>query len=228
LGGCELVAAGQLDEGDWLAPYRERAMPRPVGRLLIVDPREPHTQAGRGAARDPVSGRTLLRLPARTAFGTGSHESTRLAIELLERQDVEGLRVLDVGSGTGILAFVSLVLGARSVVGVEIDAAAALTASENQRLNEMFFGLVVGAPGCLRAGSQFDLGLVNVVPDAIRSELPMIAGLLRKGGRAVFSGFLVDQAGEVLPRLRRHGFEPLDDLRESEWMAVLVERGGAR
>ena len=121
--GVETVAEETFADRDWLAEYR----PIEGGRTFLVDPRD------EGFAAETAGARAVLRIPARTAFGTGSHESTRLAVEWLEDCDVQGpairgLDVLDVGTGSGILAFAALKLGARRVVGFDADEAAVLVA----------------------------------------------------------------------------------------------------
>jgi len=138
--GVTRVGLGPADERDWLAAWREAAGPIAIGERFLVDPREPE------AVETPVDpgGRFLLRLPARTAFGVGSHESTRLAIELLEAIDLTGRLVLDVGSGTGILAFAALRLGARGVVACDVDPAAALLLPQFMALNGMRFQAFAG------------------------------------------------------------------------------------
>ena len=97
--GAEREGEEVVPAADWLAEHRRRAEPFAIGRSLFVDPGEPD-----GAPVDVPAGRRLLRLPARAAFGTGSHESTSLALELLDDLDLAGRRVLDVGTGTGVLS----------------------------------------------------------------------------------------------------------------------------
>jgi ribosomal protein L11 methylase PrmA len=134
-------------ETDWLATWRVQAGPIRVGEHFLVDPREPEE------ASEPfeTDGRWLIRLPARTAFGTGSHESTRLAVELLEQQEVAGQSVLDVGTGSGILAFAAVRLGARRVVALDVDPAAALLLPQTMQLNELRFTAFTGGVHALRA-----------------------------------------------------------------------------
>src|SRR4051812_13488080 len=129
LPGVELEIEETVPDADWFATWRERAQPFPVGRTLYLDPREPED-----APPEVPDGRRLLRLPARAAFGTGSHESTSLALELLEDADLQGRRVLDVGTGTGVLAFAALLFGAKSVVGFDVDPASPFHARDNSAL----------------------------------------------------------------------------------------------
>jgi len=215
--GVEVVAAETFAERDWLAAYRAQARPFDVGRRLRVDPRDP------SAATPPSAGdRVLLRIPARTAFGTGSHESTRLALELLEALEPAGLEVLDVGTGSGILACAALRFGARAVVGFDLDPAAALIAGQNARLNAVAPRLFAGRLAALRRGRRFDLALVNVLPGKIRREVPRIAGLLRRGGRAISSGNLEGERVSVLAAWAGAGLEPVAERRAGEWIAFLL------
>jgi ribosomal protein L11 methyltransferase len=161
----------------------------------------------------------LLRLPARTAFGVGSHESTRLALELLESLDLAGRRVLDVGTGTGILAFAALCRGAGWTLGIDHDPAAALVAAENARLNGLRPALAAAGVGALGAARRFDVVLLNVVPGEIAADLPALARLLAAGADVVVSGILRPQGRAYLRRLRALGWRRRRTRRAGEWVA---------
>lgn len=215
----DLEAAGEevVPETDWFAAYREQARPFPVGRGFFVDPREPDEESVEAS-----DGRRLLRLPARGAFGIGSHESTRLAIELLEEIPVEGKTVLDVGTGTGILAFVALERGARRAVGYDVDPAAPFHARDNGRLNGIRAGWFAGGAAAIGDAARFDLALANVVPEQILPDLPAIARRIEGG--MVLSGILGERGEEMLTAVRRLGFAERARRVAGEWVAFYVER----
>lgn len=217
--GVRLGGEDTIPDLDWLASYRAQATPFPVGRTLFVDPREPEE-----TAPDTPPDRRLLRLPARTAFGIGSHESTSLAVELLEDSDLRGRRVLDVGTGTGILAFASLLLGAAEVVAFDIDPASPFNAMVNRRLNRLHPRLFVGTSAALRPGASFDLVLINVIPEEIGPEMPGLVERLRPGGEAILSGILAEKGDEVLKSVGRLGLVESDRRTAGEWVAFRVAR----
>jgi ribosomal protein L11 methyltransferase len=232
LGGVEVAGEVVVEEKDWLAPYRERALPFRLGRRFVVDPREPSEEAAVGE-----EGRWLLRLPARRAFGIGSHESTRLALELLEEAELGrggGVRVLEVGTGTGILAFAALLLGARSVVAFDVDPVAVFHARENGALNgfaaprapRLFVGRV-DSLGALADSERFDLAVANAIPEEIANDLPEVVGRLAVGGELILSGLLAERADELLARLEALGLAELARRSAGEWAALrLARRGG--
>lgn len=207
---------------DWLASYRAQATPFPVGRTLFVDPREPEEPAP-----ETPADRRLLRLPARTAFGIGSHESTSLAIEMLEGCDLRNLRggrVLDVGTGTGILAFASLLFGAAEVVAFDIDPASPFNAMVNRRLNDLHPRLFVGTSAALKEDVRFDLELINVIPEEIGPEMPGLVERLSPDGEAILSGILAEKGDEVLAAVGRLGLVERERRTAGEWVAFRVAR----
>jgi ribosomal protein L11 methyltransferase len=218
--GVRVVGVEPLPDADWNAAWRAAAQPVTIGERFLVDPREP----GPDAAPLDAGGRWLLRLPVRTAFGVGSHESTRLALELLELSEPAGRRALDVGTGTGILAFAALLLGARDVVAFDLDPAAALLLPEYMRLNRLRPRAFAGTLAALgpRAG-RFDLALVNVLPHEIADELPRLRALLAPGARVVLSGLLADEAAASLARLAPLGLREAGRRVAGEWSGLLLE-----
>lgn len=222
--GVELLGARWVEESDWLAVYRHKARPFALGSRFWVDPREP------GEAAGVPEGRLLLRLPARTAFGIGSHESTRLAVELLEETAVAGRRVLDVGTGTGVLAFAALALGAASAVAFDVDAGATIHARANAALNGCRLPLFAGVTESLARTARFDLALVNIIPEVIVPEMPGISRLLgggpggADGGEMILSGILAERGDWVLEGTAAAGFAERARRQAGEWIAFRVGR----
>jgi ribosomal protein L11 methylase PrmA len=176
----------------------------------------------RGRGGSPT--RRLLRIPARTAFGTGTHATTRLAVELLEAAPPAGSDVLDLGAGSGILSMVALSLGARRAVGLEIDVAAALVAEVNRRNNELPVAFVAGELACLRAGCPFDRLIVNMTLGNLEPCLLPLGRVLVPGCRAIFSGALVEQRAALETALESAGFALGDADREEEgWIALTAQ-----
>jgi ribosomal protein L11 methyltransferase len=222
--GAERLADAAVLDADWLAPYRARAVPFALGRRFFVDPREP----GATPAPAPPDGRSLLRLPARGAFGVGSHESTRLAVELLEdaadERQAGDFRVLDLGTGTGILAFAALRLGARSAVAFDADPVAAIHARQNGDLNRLTPRLYAGRVSSLAPSARFDLALVNALPEEVAADLPAVVALLSPGGELVLSGLLAERAPEVLARLAALELVERGRRAAGEWLGLRLRR----
>ncbi len=219
--GVRLLGQEKVEDADWAASYRVRAQPLRVGGF-VLDPREPD-----GEPPDLESGETCIRLPARTAFGTGSHASTRLAIELLDFTVVRGKRVLDVGTGTGVLAFVALLRGAGKVVAFDIDPAAALVARENASLNALtavrfFAGRLSAFGGTSRC--LFDLVLVNILPHRVAEELDLLRSLVAEDARLIFSGLTAETGERVRTLLSEQEWALECSRQEEEWVGLRFRR----
>jgi ribosomal protein L11 methyltransferase len=217
LGATEL-GSGTFAERDWLSEYRRSAIARPVGACFWIDPHP-------AAPTPPPNGRHHLLVEPRQAFGTGSHESTVLVMTMLEELDLGGRSVLDVGTGSGILALAARALGAGWVVGFDIDVEAIFVASQTVRgqLRPLPVALFAGAIPALAARATFDVVLANLLPAQLEPLLGEIRGLLVAGGRAVVSGLMEDQRTAVETELARHGLVVAAARELGEWVALLCD-----
>ncbi|MFZ2854874.1 MAG: 50S ribosomal protein L11 methyltransferase, partial [Rhodocyclaceae bacterium] len=129
------------------------------------------------------------------AFGTGSHPTTRLCLEWLERIVVPGATILDYGCGSGILAIAAAKLGATSVLGVDIDLQAVAAARNNAERNNVSARFDDSARAL---SGQFDIVVANILANPLKALAPAITGHVRAGGRLALSGILVEQAEELI------------------------------
>ena len=211
--GEQLVLdSGESPWEDWDRSWRERQTPVEVTARLTVCP--PWVAAPEGAE-------AVIRLEAKMAFGTGSHESTRIAALLLEEQLMPGATVLDVGTGTGILALYAARLGAGFTAGFDIDPVAGPCLRENLDLNPVAAGHVpafyVGTLDALRAGALFDLIVVNMIRTETWPYLDDLLARLAPGGRLVFSGQRVEDQPHWMPWLREHAVTVVSERTFGEW-----------
>ncbi|HMA30109.1 MAG TPA: 50S ribosomal protein L11 methyltransferase, partial [Thermoanaerobaculia bacterium] len=175
---------------DWVAESAALRRAVLVDRYLF----DPHDG---DLATAPPPGVRRLFLPAVRAFGTGSHESTRLAVRLLLSEDLRGARVLDVGCGTGTLAFVAALEGARRVVAFDVDPLAAFATREQACANGVpRVSAFAGPFEALARPARFDAIVANMIHEEIAPLLPAMRARLARGGRLLSSGQLVERREE--------------------------------
>ena len=212
------TARRPLTAVDWSTRWREGLGARHFGRLTVVPSWVDAPATGDG----PV-----VVLDPETAFGSGEHGSTRAALTLLERHVRPGDRVLDLGSGSGILAIAAVKLGAAVAVGIESDAEANPVAWRNAQRNGVAGAVqfVEGDAGDLAPLlGPADLLLSNILRTVNTALLPAIVEALRPGGLAIFSGMEEAEAPLFLPALRAAGFEPGDEVGDTGWWAAAAVR----
>ena len=184
-------SVGRVEEEDWVRRSQAQFGPIHVaGRLWIVP----------SWHQPPDPSAIVVRLDPGLAFGTGSHVSTRLVLQYLERELRVGERVLDYGCGSGILAIVAGKLGAGEITATDIDPQALATTVANASDNGVV--LNVAAPESLPSGT-FDLVLANILAGPLIELEPLLAARTRVGGRIVLSGILESQAAEVVAAYKR-------------------------
>lgn len=201
---------------DWLTEYRERARPFPVGNFWWIDP-DP------GTSSPAPAGRRRLVIEPRTAFGSGSHESTQLILLELERLEIDGMTILDLGTGSGILAIAAAGLGAKSVVALDIDEDAIWIARETADLQERRTRIrhVLGPPDCL-GPRVFNIVLCNMIFANMLPVLPQLQGSLAPNGVAVLSGLLATERSEITKALRLHRLVVTGQRSLGEWMSLVA------
>ena len=185
-----------IEQEDWQNGWRKYYHPLEIGRRLAVVP----------SWQEYDTDRVKLMLDPGLAFGTGGHETTSLCLEALDELVQGGERMLDIGTGSGILAIAALKLGAASAEGVDIDPVAVRTAVENAALNQVedrFSGLVGDLSD--QASGTYQIITANIVANAIISLSPAVPGLLAEGGHFIASGIIDTRADEVEEALRAAG-----------------------
>ncbi len=215
--GIEVLEREEEAERDWVAESAALRSAVTVGRYLL----DPHD----GARATPPGGRSRIHLPAARAFGTGSHESTRIAVRLLQQEMVPGTVVLDVGCGAGALAFIAAMEGAAHVVALDLDLDAAFATREHANTNGVRgVSPFAGPLAALRPGGWFGLVVANMLQEELSPLLGQIRKLLADGATLLTSGQLCAREEEWLGELSTKGFGGFRLAVENEWLGVAATR----
>ncbi len=210
------VTTSYVEDSDWENNWREYYKPIEVGEKLVVVPEWEEA---------PQDGRLPLRLDPGLIFGTGSHATTRMCLAALEKFSKPGVRVLDLGCGSGILGIGALILGCDSCLGVDIDPKAPDVVMSNAALNGIgadkmtaWAGDII-ADSSLRAriGGGYQLVLANIVADVIIPLSAVVRQFMAPGAVFICSGIIEHRWPETEAALISNGFEILDHKSEEEW-----------
>jgi ribosomal protein L11 methyltransferase len=213
--GVHLRSSAEVADPGWVEAFHGSLQPLDVGRRFTILP---------GADGEPGPGRLALRFEPGRAFGTGHHESTRLALQWLEETLEPGARVLDVGTGTGILAAAAARLGAAEVLGTDNDPEAIEVAEATlQALPERDVVRLIVSEGPGDAGVGWDLVLANITADVLGPLLPGLAARMSEGASLVLAGLLVSDRPAMEDRLAAEGLRA-SWREEGEWASCCARR----
>ena len=205
-----------VEECDWNEEWKKSYTSFPVGDDFFVIP----------SWENPVvpHDRLPIRIDPGQAFGTGTHETTQLMIEALERWVEPDQLILDVGTGSGFLAIASRLLGAKKVVACDLDPVAAQVAYANiERNGQNGIWTFCGSLDAVNKDT-FQLAMGNLTADLVVDLFPEFDRVLKRHGLAILSGILLDQADEIRGIIARFHFTIYEELTRGEWLALICEK----
>lgn len=209
------ISTADCAEEDWINNWKKYFKPIPVGEKILIRPTWEDDY--------DAAGRLVLNLEPGLAFGTGTHETTRLCMEFLEEFVKPGMDVLDVGCGSGILSVAALLLGAKSAVGVDIDELAVKTAVQNAEMNgveDRFTGICGNLTD--QVNGQYDIVVANIVADIIISLTGDVERFLKPGAVYLMSGIIDTRETDVLAEVEKK-FRIIGRREEKGWIALAAK-----
>ncbi len=208
-----------VNEEDWATAWKAYYKPVHIGKRMVIVPM--------WESYEEKEGEVIVRMDPGMAFGTGTHETTRLVVGLLEKYTKEGCRVLDVGTGSGILAICAAKLGAGECKAYDIDPVAVRVARENVKDNEcdnitcdvsdLLYGVDL-------SGGQYDLVCANIVADIIIRMCPDIAKYMKNDAILLASGIITERADEVVEAVNANGLRVREHHTDNGWCALVIEK----
>ena len=220
LGTLEMERKNVADE-DWSENWKKYYKPFRVGSRLVVKPTwEPY-------AAQPND--LVIELDPGMAFGTGTHETTNMCMRLIEKHWKSGMRVMDVGTGSGILAIAAAELGATDVLAIDIDPDAVKVAKENVKLNHVENCVRVVVGDLVKSEAMpCELAVANIVADAICMLAQPLTRHLVRGGLLICSGIIRERESDVQAAARAAGYQQVDRIEQGEWVALALANEGAK
>ena len=209
-----------IREEDWANNWKQYFKPFKVGEKLVIKPS--------WEDYDNADNRVILEIDPASSFGTGKHHTTRLCLELLEKNLNKGDNLLDMGCGSGILSIGAMLLGACSAVGVDIEENAAATALENAEKNHIspdvyktYYGNILSDEKLAsEIDRKYDIITANIVADVIIEMKDYFVKYLKKGGILIISGIIEERMDEVIAAVESAGFSNPEPYVKEGWAAV--------
>lgn len=210
-----------LVDRDWNAEWKKSYQPVEVSEKFIIKPSWVELSA--------PPGKYVIEIDPKQAFGTGTHATTQIMLKLLEKHLRPEMTVLDVGTGTGVLAIAATLLGAKKVVAVDNDPVATACAQENisRNLSPGMVQLCTGELPVLNLSQAFDLVLANITKNVILPLFPEFHRLLKCPGTLVLSGILQEEISHIRLALKPYpAWTVVEELRQEEWVGFVLRKEG--
>ncbi len=205
-----------VDDEDWVNNWKQYYKPIQEGRVTIVP---------EWIDYEAKEGEYIVKIDPGMAFGTGEHESTKMCLMLLQALGVEDKSVIDVGTGSGILALASAKLGAKFVEAYDIDDNAVKSAKENCVLNNLQDKIYVANANLLdKTTGKFDIVLANITADVLIMLSNSLGDYLKKDGIVIISGIILKRENDVKKAFEDNGFKVLQRINMGEWVAFKLTK----
>lgn len=206
----------QIKEEDWAEAWKQYFKPERIGKIVIKPSWEEFIPSGN---------EVVIELDPGMAFGTGTHPTTRLCLKLLQEIITPQTKMLDVGTGSGILALSGAKLGAAKVTAMDIDPVAVKVTLDNIKRNRMEGLIEVYESNLLnrRLDSKFNLVVANIISNAIIEISSQLKRVLEPGGLFLASGIIEERYAEVLDSLIKQGFSHVKNVFEEGWVGLIVK-----
>lgn len=220
--GPNILKWVEVREEDWANSWKKYFKPISITPRLTIKPVWEEYQPQKDSAE------IVIELDPGMAFGTGTHETTRMCLQALETYLTQGDRVIDVGCGSGILSIAAAKLGASQVLALDIDDVALRASQENTRLNRLEDRVVIKKNELLEGIQQpAELIVANLLTELILRLIPQTTQCLVDGGILIASGILKEKAEQVTQQLMSQGLQPLSQLTEGDWACLIAQRPAA-
>ena len=215
---AEITVSG-VNEEDWANSWKAYYKPIKIGERIVIVPAWEKYSA--------KEGEIVVRMDPGMAFGTGTHETTRLVIKLLEKYIKSGMRVADVGCGSGILAICASKLGAGECKAYDIDPVAVKVANENIK-DSGLTNVTCEVSDLLKqvdkSGGTYDVICANIVADIIIRMMADVGALMDENSVILASGIIVERSEDVINGFEEHGFKIVERIDENGWCALAVQK----
>ena len=210
------ITVSGVNEEDWANSWKEYYKPIKIGEKIVIVPAwEKYTQQ---------EGEIIVRMDPGMAFGTGTHETTRLVIKLLEKYIKDDMRVADVGCGSGILAICASKLGAKECKAYDIDPVAVKVANENIK-DSGLTNVTCEVSDLLRQvdkSEPYDVICANIVADIIIRMMPDVGAFMNESSVILASGIIIERSQDVISAFEALGFKIVERVDENGWCALAV------
>ena len=221
--GC--VEVTETEDIDWLNNWKNYFHSFEVDDILVIPSWEKVPEGD--------THKYVLHIDPGTAFGTGMHDTTQLCIRNIRKHVAEGCKILDIGTGSGILAILGLMFGAGSAFGTDLDICAEAAVEENLRNNdipsdkfELVIGNIVNSEEIQnKAGvGTYDIVVANILAEVLTAITPVVPLMLKEGGIYITSGILNEKENIVIEAMEKEGLTVLDVSRQGEWSSIVARK----
>lgn len=219
------VAVDETEDIDWINNWKEYFHQFYIDDVLVI----PSWEEVKEEDRDKM----ILHIDPGTAFGTGMHETTQLCIRQLKKHITEETKLLDVGTGSGILSILSLMFGAKEATGTDLDPCAVEAVEENKKANHIPDGKFQVMTGNLITEKEvqdkvgygcYDIVVANILADVLVALTPAAASCLKPGGIYITSGIIDEKEGIVAEAVRKAGMEVVETTYQGEWVSITARK----